>query len=997
MIPHLVVVVDHGRYDLMCASGSTNPVPPNPYYRTVLAGWGEPEIIKEYESGSTISVPSNQVAGQLYIRENNKEFYVVENVQVASTNRWSNFGTSGLYIWHIDTTKSNNTQHDMTPERHYYVSIEQADGLFHIERKVNSGDSTDAFRSGHKTEFSYNTTPNSRWWDGSSSELNIVNISAAGTNMTYKYNSDAKVSIKNELASGQKNQVTQGETVRYKVTVKNTGGLDLHNLTLKSNLNPSWQQTITLLEPGDMREYEFTYVVPMIAQNGDLITNTLTLTCNELTAKTSDAYVIVGKLMLPEGFPIPSGFMPSILPGENNINDGLVITDRDGNEFVWVPCTLGTGTTNQPKYQKWTSGYTTTTNDTLPTKVTNEWGENELTQIEKYGGFYVARYEAGIPDNLTTALGTASSVARNVAGVPVSKKDCVPWNYISYTTAKANAESMYSSASVQSGLITGTQWDTICKLIENAGYNVQANSTAWGNYYGAPVTGINSYSSDNGATWGIESNATKSTTARWLLKTGHTNYTKVKNIYDIAGNLGEWTSEISGSIRSIRGSTFTNGTSTTWKADVRETSTLYVPTYTGTAFGYRVVLYITFEELEGTLEYSETSPTNGNITVTLTTNKEIITPQGWTPADNTNTLFTKVYSDNVDEILEIENVEGETANVHIIINNIGEIITIKYVDVENGALINTIEVGCRKIGTIYNYILPEEYINNENKLWSLVDTWNLNRSHTVVEGTNEIIVEYEKVINNLTIKYIDKDDNTLLNTIEITGLQVGIIHNYILPKNYTYNEAVWILADEENLNRSYTLIKGINEIIVEYEKYIFVSLIKELATGQSETVVPGETINYKITVENPGKADLHNVRITDALDVAWEKTIDLIPNPNNKSFEFVYNGNYREFEVPVSGTYNLQVWGAQGGYQNSPEYGGKGGYSSGEVYLEKGTILYIYVGGSGNTGGTTNGFNGGGTRTSKPGGRRSNRHKNRNKLIICKSNSGRWRRIRWFK
>lgn len=68
------------------------------------------------------------------------------------------------------------------------------------------------------------------------------------------------------------------------------------------------------------------------------------------------------------------------------------------------------------------------------------------------------------------------------------------------------------------------------------------------------------------------------------------------------------------------------------------------------------------------------------------------------------------------------------------------------------------------------------------------------------------------------------------------------------------------------------------------------------------------------------------------------------------------------------GRYKLECWGAQGGYRSSSSYGGLGGYSVGEISLEKQTTLHVYVGGSGNTGKTNGGFNGGGKRSTYNGG-----------------------------
>lgn len=84
--------------------------------------------------------------------------------------------------------------------------------------------------------------------------------------------------------------------------------------------------------------------------------------------------------------------------------------------------------------------------------------------------------------------------------------------------------------------------------------------------------------------------------------------------------------------------------------------------------------------------------------------------------------------------------------------------------------------------------------------------------------------------------------------------------------------------------------------------------------------------------------------------------------------EFAYTGDVQEYKVTCAGTYNLEVWGAEGGYRSNPQKSGKGGYSHGLVKLKDGDTLYIYVGGSGNTGGTAGGFNGGGARIKYNGG-----------------------------
>ena len=86
---------------------------------------------------------------------------------------------------------------------------------------------------------------------------------------------------------------------------------------------------------------------------------------------------------------------------------------------------------------------------------------------------------------------------------------------------------------------------------------------------------------------------------------------------------------------------------------------------------------------------------------------------------------------------------------------------------------------------------------------------------------------------------------------------------------------------------------------------------------------------------------------------------------------FDYTGDVQSFTAPSSGMYQIQTWGASGGKSLC---GGKlcgtnapGGYSSGEVHLDEGETIYIYVGQAGSNAirgnNTPESFNGGGLGT----------------------------------
>ncbi|MFT5820961.1 MAG: M6 family metalloprotease-like protein [Crocinitomix sp.] len=88
----------------------------------------------------------------------------------------------GLLIWHTDSkVNSSNRQEDMTPLMHYRHSIEQADGLFELEGGLDPGGyEGDIFLPGDS--FTPTSTPNSNWWSGENSGVEIIAIELIGSN-----------------------------------------------------------------------------------------------------------------------------------------------------------------------------------------------------------------------------------------------------------------------------------------------------------------------------------------------------------------------------------------------------------------------------------------------------------------------------------------------------------------------------------------------------------------------------------------------------------------------------------------------------------------------------------------------------------------------------------------------------------------------------------------------------------------------------------------------
>ncbi len=116
------------------------------------------------------------------------EYFLIENRQ--KTGFDAGLPGSGLLIWHVDESRTDN-DHECFPggpacsSQHYRVALEQADGLWDLERNNNRGDAGDPFPgSSAATTFSDGTSPSSALYGGQASGVKISAISASGATMT---------------------------------------------------------------------------------------------------------------------------------------------------------------------------------------------------------------------------------------------------------------------------------------------------------------------------------------------------------------------------------------------------------------------------------------------------------------------------------------------------------------------------------------------------------------------------------------------------------------------------------------------------------------------------------------------------------------------------------------------------------------------------------------------------------------------------------------------
>ena len=285
-----------------------------------------------------------------------------------------------------------------------------------------------------------------------------------------------------------------------------------------------------------------------------------------------------------KGLTLPEGFAPTKIDGEDSFDDGLVITDGYGNEYVWVEVprtttvypTAGLNITSftNDEYTKiendlhtYTADYRNGTNfsDTFYDASNDEneanksdWFQSEeeynnakkkmLGSVYENGGFWVGRYEAGIEDENNIRKETSSTATL----VPVSKQNAYPYTWVTRTQAKVLAEKV-ESGSYTSSLMFGVQWDLVLKYIEtkksatitDIKTKLNSNSTIIGNYNNNlwNITNADAkYSTDYGS--GFKACPySKTSNVDVLLTTGAYESFALMNIYDIAGNVWEWTLE----------------------------------------------------------------------------------------------------------------------------------------------------------------------------------------------------------------------------------------------------------------------------------------------------------------------------------------------------------------------------------------------------------------------------------------------------------------------
>ena len=156
-------------------------------------GFASPQIISN--SPTTVNIPNaenNPIVYKLW-KDNSfgKEYFLMENRQKIGYDNY--LPGSGLLVYHVDDNITNGNI-GATPwypgrdaSKHYEVALEQADGLWEMEKNIDLGDGADPFPGTlSKKSFTLTTTPNSGSYLNGESFVKIEDISDSASTMTAK-------------------------------------------------------------------------------------------------------------------------------------------------------------------------------------------------------------------------------------------------------------------------------------------------------------------------------------------------------------------------------------------------------------------------------------------------------------------------------------------------------------------------------------------------------------------------------------------------------------------------------------------------------------------------------------------------------------------------------------------------------------------------------------------------------------------------------------------
>ena len=278
------------------------------------------------------------------------------------------------------------------------------------------------------------------------------------------------------------------------------------------------------------------------------------------------------KIIVPAGFKV-------VNTDDLTVEKGIVVEDSKGNQYVWIPCTTEDSKSQlQFKRTEWDvedDGGTKASKDELTLTCPENYSDNGLTyavvneivaqvkaekdSVRRNGGYYIGRYEVG-----------------DEKGTAVIKADQTPMASIIWSTAYSKAKGIGGGLGATTYLCSSYAWDTAINFIQNNGFP---------NYAKAREDSYNENWVDKNVK-DLKGNIIKAANKAERLPTGKT--TPKCNIYDMGGNVSEFTTEVMPSTSEpevLRGGNYGDGTPAGPRGDITTSGV-------SSNFGFRATLFL---------------------------------------------------------------------------------------------------------------------------------------------------------------------------------------------------------------------------------------------------------------------------------------------------------------------------------------------------------------------------------------------------------------------